>query len=147
MEANILLKELGARIGIELAFDADGICAFKADDMVIVLHNLDDYEFALVGDIGEPPLDGLERLYRMMLEANHLFGGTGGATISFDAERDHFALVKIFDSRNLDVDTFIEAVSKFTSVLEMWTKLTANWHFTPDEPQSDISTPDDVIRV
>ncbi|MBQ7179582.1 MAG: type III secretion system chaperone [Victivallales bacterium] len=147
MNADILVKELGSRIGIELAFDADGICAFKADDMVIVLHNLNDYEIALVGDIGEPPLDGLESLYRTMLEANHLFGGTGGATISFDAERDSFALVKIFDTRPLDADTFIEAVSKFTSVLEVWTKLTANWRGTLDETQPGSSRPNDVIMV
>lgn len=141
MESDILVKELGKSLGIELAFDNDGVCAFMADDMTVTIHGLPDGEIALVGDIGEPPPEGLEKLYRAMLEANHLFGGTAGATISFDSERGRFSLVKLFDCRNLDSDTFMQAVSKFVSVLEMWTKLTAEWRISPDDSRTE---PDSV---
>ena len=36
-------------------------------------------------DLGEPPPDGGETLFRIMLEANNLFGGTAGATLALDA--------------------------------------------------------------
>ena len=36
-------------------------------------------------DLGEPPPDGGERLYRTILEANNLFEGTAGATLALDA--------------------------------------------------------------
>ena len=40
MEAHELLKALGEAIGVELAFDEDGIAAFAADDMGVTLRNL-----------------------------------------------------------------------------------------------------------
>ena len=149
MESDMLVKELGKGLGIELAFGDDGVCAFMADDMTVSIHDLPDGQIALLGDIGEPPPEGLEKLYRAMLEANHLFGGTAGATISFDSERGRFSLVKLFDCRNLDSDTFMEAVSKFVSVLEMWTKLTAEWRVTPDNSSdsSDSVTPANAMLV
>lgn len=39
----------------------------------------------LSADIGEPPPEGRERLFRTMLEANNLFSGTAGATLALDA--------------------------------------------------------------
>lgn len=39
----------------------------------------------LSADLGEPPPEGRERLFRTMLEANNLFSGTAGATLALDA--------------------------------------------------------------
>ena len=45
-------------------------------------------------DLGEPPPDGGERLYRTILEANNLFEGTAGATLALDAATGRFRLQK-----------------------------------------------------
>ena len=42
------------------------------------MHNLRELDtIALIGDLGEPPPERLEVLYKTMLQANHLFGRAG----------------------------------------------------------------------
>ena len=85
MEAVDFIKDLGERLGIELELDTTGVCAFEADGLVISLHDLPELNaIAIIGDLGTPPPERLEGLYATLLEANHLFRDTGGATISRD---------------------------------------------------------------
>ena len=81
-----LISGLGSKIGVELTSD-DGSCVINVDDMVVTLMSLPDSDrLAVYGEIGDPPPEGLEQLLSAMLEANHLFAGTAGATISRDHE-------------------------------------------------------------
>ena len=76
-----LISALGERIGVDLAA-ADGACVINVDDMVVTLMSLPDSDrLAVHGEIGDPPPEGLEQLLSAMLEANHLFAGTAGATM------------------------------------------------------------------
>ena len=48
----------------------------------------DESEHGLVllsAELGDPPPEGREKLFRTMLEANNLFSGTAGATLALDA--------------------------------------------------------------
>ncbi len=49
----------------------------------ILVQNVSEHHLVLMSaDLGEPPPDGGEKLYRTMLEANNLFAGTAGATLA-----------------------------------------------------------------
>ena len=86
MESSELIKSFGERLSVELALDTDGACAIDVDGLAVTINDLTEISsIALTGDLGEPPPENLEALYKALLEANHLFNGTAGATLSLDA--------------------------------------------------------------
>lgn len=78
----------------------------------------------LSADLGEPPPEGAETLYRTMLEANHLFSGTAGATLALDEASGRFRLQKaeLPDELANDVDgtlvAFIETALAWRRAIE-----------------------------
>ena len=77
----ILSTEIGATIEME-----KDTCALRAggsnkSSVTILVQGLDVRGAMLMtADLGAPPPERLERLYRALLEANDLFRDTGGAT-------------------------------------------------------------------
>lgn len=140
MEFNELLASLGKKLGLELSADADGACVLGVDDrMSVTIQNLDELaRVAVWAKIGEPPPQGLERLLSAMLEANHLFQGTGGATISRDSAGDFF-LCQLFELRALEDDPFFTALERFVNTLEAWQRLLEDYR-----PEA-VSTPTDSV--
>lgn len=135
-----LLKNLGGRLGLEMKADGDGTCELAVDDMTVVLQNDVMAHFVgLWGDIGEPPPQGLEGLLSSMLEANHFFKGTNGATISRDADTGRFSLCRILDMRSIDGDEFFVQLEGFVNTLETWRGLLADYR--PVEKPSDAGEP------
>lgn len=117
-----LISGLGSKIGVELTSD-DGSCVINVDDMVVTLMSLPDSDrLAVHGEIGDPPPEGLEQLLSAMLEANHLFAGTAGATISRDHETGRFHLCRHEPLATLDADSLAALVESFVNTLEIWRK-------------------------
>lgn len=81
-------EDIGQDLDIE-----DGVAKFAAtaEDGVqveVTVSAMDDGESALLcADLGEMPSEGGNELMLSMLEANHLFASTGGATLSVDGGR------------------------------------------------------------
>jgi len=124
MEATEIIKAFCERIGIAYAPDKFGSCSFEADGLRVTISDLPEIDcVALVGDLGEPPPQRLERLYKMMLEGNHLLGATGGATLSLNSEMGRFALCQFLPYRAIDVDTLYTVADRFVSTLEAWTRV------------------------
>lgn len=122
-----LISGLGSRIGVELTSE-DGECVINADDMVVTLMSLPDSDrLAVHGEIGDPPPEGLEQLLSAMLEANHLFAGTAGATISRDHETGRFHLCRHEPLATLDADSLAALVESFVNTLEIWRKAIASY--------------------
>ena len=135
MEATELIKSFCEAVGIGYEPDADGTCTFDADGLEVSLVNLPELDaVALVGDLGEPPPERLEGLYKAMLEANHLFHGTAGATISLNSETGHFALCRPLLCKLMTAESFYKEVEGFLSTLETWTKLIANYREAAASP-------------
>ena len=138
METIELMKDLGDRLGIALELDADGVCAFEADDLAISIHDLPELgAIALIGDLGEPPPERLEGLYAVLLEANHLFHDTGGATLSRDPETKRLALCRAIQGATLSPDGFYDAVERFVSATQVWAKVIRDYRDAP--PSSDAA--------
>ena len=128
MDSQELLEALSETIGVELAFDEEGMAAFSADGMSVILHNLPEVEgIALEGDLGMPPPEDPMGLYKTVLESQHLFRDTVGATISIDPSTGRFALCRVLRTQLLDKDSFIEAVGQFLSTQEIWSKVVQNY--------------------
>jgi hypothetical protein len=125
-----LISGLGSKIGVELTSD-DGSCVINVDDMVVTLMSLPDSDrLAVYGEIGDPPPEGLEQLLSAMLEANHLFAGTAGATISRDHETGRFHLCRQEPLATLDADSLAALVESFVNTLEIWRKAIASYRPT-----------------
>ena len=122
-----LISGLGSKIGVELTSE-DGECVINADDMVVTLMSLPDSDrLAVHGEIGDPPPEGLEQLLSAMLEANHLFAGTAGATISRDHETGRFHLCRHEPLAILDADSLAALVESFVNTLGIWRKAIASY--------------------
>ena len=128
MEITELISTLGNRLGITLEPNKDGIYAFEADDLMITVFPLPELDTtALNGDLGTPPPERLDALYKTLLEANHLFIETHGATISLNPENGHFEICKALQHNLLDADTFFSEVERFVNVAEFWSKIIKNY--------------------
>ena len=86
------INSLGSEFGAELEIE-DGVAALTAhdddgDEIDVILRSVENNEYAdISSDLGELPSEGSEELMLKMLEANHLFSGTGGATLSIEEGR------------------------------------------------------------
>lgn len=128
MELSELLSALGQHIGLDLTLDEAGSCALSIDEMNVMIQDVSEaYAVGFWGKIGAPPPQWQKQLYEMMLDANHLFRATAGATISRDPESGDFYLCRLLDVRCLDVENFISALEKFVNTLEAWQKVLADY--------------------
>lgn len=128
MDATEIIKSFCGKIGIAYEPDKFGSCVFEADGLRVAITDVREIDsIGLVGDLGEPPPERLERLFRMMLEANHLLGGTGGATLSLDTDTGRFALCQFLPCRITDVDSLYAEIERFVCTLETWTKVIGDY--------------------
>lgn len=128
MEASEIIEGFCGRIGIAYEPDKYGACTFEADGLRVAVTNVIEIDsIGLVGDLGEPPPERLERLFKMMLEANHLLGGTGGATLSLDPDTGRFALCQFLQCRTTDVDSLYTETERFVCTLETWTRVVGDF--------------------
>jgi len=140
METSELIKDLGERLGVPLELDADGVCAFEADGLAISLHDLPELSaITVLGDLGTPPPERLEGLYAAMLEANHLFRDTGGATLSRDPETGHLVLCRAIPRAMLSPDGFYDAIERFVSTAQVWANVIHDYREAP--PSEEFQPP------
>lgn len=124
MEASEIIKSFCGKIGIAYEPDKYGTCMFEADGLHVAVTDVREIDsIGLVGDLGEPPPERLENLYKMMLEANHLLGGTGGATLSLNPDNGRFSLCQFFLCQTTDADALYSETERFVCTLETWTKV------------------------
>jgi len=132
MEANELIAELGKKIGIDLKFDAYNSCGIEADGMAVLINYLEEIGLiSITADIGEPPPERLEGLYKVLLEGNHMFAATAGSTISLDPETGHVTLCRAVPCKALGPAEFNGEIERFVNTLEMWKKTVEGFRAAP----------------
>ena len=146
MNSQDLVRHFGEKLGIDLAFE-EGSCAFEADGSLIAIHDLPEIDTIVIsGDLGEPPPERLENLYKTLLEANYLFRETSGSTISLDPETGRFSLCRVVLCQVTDDDSFFDAVERFVNGVESWSRLIGDFRSAAsaaadddkDTPSADV---------
>ena len=71
-----------------------------------VAHEGEGEYLVVAADIGEPPPQGLEKLYQVLLDAGHRFAGAGGGVFAQPSGRPYLAAVArgVLDGRHRKCD-------------------------------------------
>lgn len=140
MENFELIKSFAGRLGIELEKNDDGSYPFSVDDRIFTIYDLEECRrIVLSGDLGLPPPENREKLYEALLEAQHMFASTAGATFSIDPETGNFTLCKPLVPAVLDNDAFFAEAENFINSLHMWADVIGNYRAAPVE--ADVPPP------
>ena len=118
-----LMGEFGRKIELAepIEIDEDGFCSFDVGDATVAIQGMDEIEtLALSADVGTPPPECLEQLYRELLQANHNFQGTHGATLSLDPRTGRVVLCRFAPYSALDGDRMMTLVLGFVTALADW---------------------------
>lgn len=132
------IATLARKLGVDIAVAGDA-CALRATAkdgtaVTVWMEGDDNRGVLLMGaDLGAPPPERLERLYRAMLEGNDLFRDTGGATLSIDPATGRVRLQRldpldVFEEAGPD-----QAFAAFADVAAAWMEIIRNFRDAPEE--------------
>ena len=121
MDYNELIESFAASLGIEGVQIEGGASAFEIDGMKVDIFHDDAADTMMIyGEIGQPPSDDDRSFGSAMLKANHLFGGTGGATFCQDPETGEYAIFQAFPLSGLNAESLAEHVARIADKTEHW---------------------------
>ena len=141
MSFDDIVSVLSRAFGLELKVVQD-TTVFEVDSedgstkVQVVIHYVSERKLVLMSaDLGEPPTEGGERLFRTMLEANNLFEGTVGATLALDAATGRFRLQRYEspDEFSNDIKAIVES---FIETALFWSRAIADFRPTGEEPEA-----------
>ena len=121
MEYNELIESFAASLGLDGVEIEGGAAAFEIDGMKVDVFLDAEAGTAMVyGEIGRPPSEDDRSFGPAMLKANHLFGGTGGATLCQDPETGDYAIFQAFPLAGLDAESLAAQVARIVDKTEHW---------------------------
>ena len=129
MEFKELMQGFAGKVGIaELPVTQDGTCRVEIDGMnVSFIEVPETRQLVTWAEVGEPPPEGRERLYRVLMESMYMGKATGGSTFSIDADTGLVYLFRLDPLPLLDLETFTPMLERFVNVLEEWRKIVADY--------------------
>ena len=118
---NELIESFAASIGLDGVETEGGAAAFEIDGMKVDIFHDDSADTVMIyGEIGQPPSEDDRSFGPAMLKANHLFGGTGGATLCQDPETGEYAIFQAFPLAGLDAGSLAAQVARIVDKTEHW---------------------------
>lgn len=115
--------------------ETEGPVVFTADDLVFSLTPSESGEAVLLSaGLAPLPQDDSGRALREMLEANHLFAGTGGASLSVDPETLRPLIQQTLWIGILDFEGFMVRLEAFVSRAAEWNRKVAEAPAPEAEP-------------
>lgn len=97
----------------------EGFYHFDLNPQLRVLLKELDPGIAFLGKIGPCPTEKREELFILLMKANFLGQGTGGAAIALD-ENENFLTLSLVLPYDMNYKTFKEALEDFTNYLDYW---------------------------
>jgi len=141
-----LLASFGESIGLpELAPDEEGYCALSFDDLVVHLqHEPEEEEVAAFARLGAVEEDRTLEIYQMLLNANQLWAGTAGATLSVQPEDQMVFIATRKSLQALSHDGFRDWLGNLVDITDYWAGRLArvNGGGPIEEPDDDTPGPD-----
>jgi len=145
-------KMLEEDLGVEIEMEGDA-CAFslgskEGDNLSLLLQGFDERGMVLTcADLGEPPPEGREQLFRALLEANDLYGDTAGATLSLNRQTGQIRLQRYDDMDALANVGAAKALIAFSDTAAAWQRLIADFRSGPANGPDDASVPSGMMMV
>ena len=140
-DAKAVIEAFCASLGIKSGADTEGLYSFSVDAGEFAIHNLSEEGLLLLtADLGQVPPGNAAGLFRLMLEAQHNFRETAGATFAIDGERDCLTLSRVVPYATLDEDVLFREVERFVNLFEVWMHIIRNYEGRKesDEPPMDL---------
>lgn len=140
------LKELGAKIGFDIALDEHGACTLELKDgRPLVLQErpaLNELDF--VATLGEVPEEARAEVFTDLLAANFYWRQTLGATLSWNLELGQVALIYPFPLADATPESLEAIFSRFLELQAAWKeRLNALVNDIPQDEAADDVLPDE----
>jgi len=134
MEFKELIAAFAAKYGVDGLDGVDGVAELEVDGIrVEMLEDSQARSLIACAEIGLPPPDANGAFGAMMLKANFLLRGTGGATLCQNPETGTYALVRPFPQALTDVESFAAGLESLANQTENWRKALAGLRMAETE--------------
>ena len=122
MELEEIMKAFAGEIGIEgVTADAEGAYHFDIDGIGVMFAIAGDgVRLGMFAEIGEPPCEGREVVYRALLEAMSPDGAEDGLTFSIPQGTDRVVLHRTDPLATTDYPAFKTRLENLVNVAEDW---------------------------
>ena len=141
IDAKAIIEAFCDRLGIKSGAGTEGVYSFAVDAGEFAVRDLSEEGILLLAaDLGQVPSRNAEGFFRLMLEAQHNFRETAGATFSIDGERECLVLSRVIPCATLDEDVLFHEVERFVNLFEAWMHIIRNYegHKESDETLVDL---------
>jgi len=115
-DGQLLIKELGDNLGIELKFDEQQMCFLMVDETMLTIRLLDE-NLMLYGMLGEFPEFKQDEFWKKLLSLNKSLAEANRGSITFDEESDAVMLMHYIKGTGLSVNDLSEKISIFVDQL------------------------------
>ncbi len=119
MIAGELIKELGAKLGVSIALDENGVCGviFDKDTVDFELSGNDLY---LIAELGFVQAGADKDFYVQLLEANYLGTKTAGAALSLDPDKENTVMLYKKLATPMEYADFEKELEFFVKAVRYW---------------------------
>ena len=131
MEFNELIAAFAMRYNVEGLEPQNGTIALEIDGMNVgFLHDspsgngIDDGIMVII-EIGYAPPDVDGPFGTVMLKANYLLGGTGGAILCQNPDTNAYSIMHLFSLAMLDLESFSQELESMLTTAENWKDMLA----------------------
>ena len=139
IDAKAIIEAFCERLGVKSGADAEGVYSFSVDAGGFAIHDLPKEGLLLLtADLGHVPPANAGSLFRLMLEAQHSFRETAGATFAIDGERDCLTLSRVVPYATLDEDVLFREVERFVNLFEAWTHIILNYEGNKESDETPM---------
>ncbi|MCL2029292.1 MAG: type III secretion system chaperone [Deltaproteobacteria bacterium] len=116
-----LIQALSGQVKAKLEIRNNNKVHVNFDDIALLIEHLPDAEqLLLAAPVAEVPVAGREELYRLLLQGQHIFAETGGATLALDQEESFVSLQMAPSLRALTRENFPALVENFLNMVDYW---------------------------
>lgn len=139
-EIESILREIGAKNGLEIALDENGACTLDlADGRVMLLQeraNLNELDF--VATLGPVPEEARADVFTELLAANFYWQETFGATISWNADLEEVVLIYPLQLAGATPESVETIFNRFVELQAAWAERFAEMVAGAHDEEADV---------
>ena len=140
----MILKEIGAKNGLEIALDENGACTLElADGRVMLLQeraNLNELDF--VATLGTVPEEARADVFAELLAANFYWQETFGATISWNIDLKEAVIIYPLSLADATPESVETIFNRFVELQAAWAERFAEMVADTQDEEADADDED-----